>query len=185
MFFCPKCSYSLDLKKSTIVGNKMVVASTKKIPVKSVTAGITQVIKNNINPNDLKISFTKDQLLRNKNYGKLSMEDKNKMLEIFNQEGGATSAMFLCNNCNWNQNIDSTIKLYSYDKMENTQKISPNEYFMIFNNPILSRTKDYSCKNLSCQTHKKPELKEAVFFHDNKTLNVKYICGSCYNSWII
>lgn len=184
MFFCPKCSYSLDLKKSTVIGNKSVIASEKKAQVKSVTSGITMVIKNNTDPTELTPKFTKEQMLKNKNYGKLSIEDKNKMLELFNQSGGASGAMFLCKNCNWMKDIDNTIKLYSYDVNENVKKVSPNEYFMIFNNPILSRTKDYSCKNKDCKTHKDVSKKEAVFYHNNN-LEVKYICGECYNSWTL
>lgn len=185
MFFCPKCSYSLDLKKSTVIGNKTVIASTKKVNVKSVTAGINKVIKENINPFEIKPSFTKDQMTKNKNYGKLSMEDKNKMLEIFNQSGGATGAMFLCNNCSWIKEIDSTIKLYTFNNKQDITQLTQEEYFMIFNNPILSRTKDYSCKNNKCTTHTKPENKEAVFFHNGKSLNVRYVCGTCYSSWFI
>jgi len=183
MFFCPKCSYSLDLKKSTIIGDKQVLVSTKKIPVKSVTAGINKVIKDNIKPSDIKPSFTKEQMLKNKNYGKLSIQDKNKMLDIFNQSGGASGAMFLCNNCNWKQNIESTVKLYSFNTNENVKKISPNEYIMLYNNPILSRTKDYTCKNKNCASHKNSKIKEAVFFHENNSLQLKYICGVCYSSW--
>lgn len=185
MFFCPKCSYSLDLKKGSILGDKTVAVSDKKITVKSVTAGINQVIKNNINPKEVKPNFTKEQMIKNKNYGKLEMEDKEKMLEIFNQSGGALTAMFLCTNCNWQNNINSTVKLYSYDKKENVKKINPNEYFLIFNNPILSRTKDYTCKNKECETHKKPELKEAIFYHENNNLEMKYICGKCLSFWTV
>lgn len=184
MFFCPKCSYSLDLKKSAIINNKTVVAPTKKVLAKSVTAGI-KLIKEGIDPLTIKPSFTKTQMTKNKNYGKLKEDEKLKMIEIFEQSGGASGAMFLCNNCGWIKNIDSTIKLYTFESKDNTTQLSPNEYFMIFNNPILSRTKDYTCKNKVCETHKKPEKKEAVFFHDGKTLQVKYICGTCYNAWNI
>lgn len=184
MFFCPKCSYSLDLKKSTVIGNKTVVAPTKKVVVKSVTAGI-KAIKEGIEPSVIKPSFTKAQMIKNKNYGKLEFEEKNKMLDIFNQTGGASGAMFLCNNCGWLKEMDSTIKLYTFEAEDKTSVVSPNEYFMIFNNPILSRTKDYTCKNKDCATHKKPNLKEAVFYHDGKTLQIKYVCGACYNSWNI
>lgn len=183
MFFCPKCSYSLDLKKSSLIGNKQVIVSTKKIQVKSVASGINKVIKENINPSEIKPTFSKEQMLKNKNYIKLSIQEKNKMLEIFNQIGGASGAMFLCNNCNWKKEINNTIKLYSFNTQENVKKISPNEYVMIYNNPILSRTKDYSCKNKDCISHKNFDKKEAVFFHDNNSLQVKYICGACYSSW--
>ena len=185
MFFCPKCSYSLDLKKSSIIGDKSAIVSTKKINVKSVSAGITKVIKDNILPEDIKPSFTKDQMTKNKNFNKLSIEDKNKMLEIFNQYGGDYGAKFLCNNCSWMTDIKETIKLYSYNKKDNITKISPNEYFMIFNNPILSRTKDYSCKNKDCKTHSNNKLKEAVFFHNDNDLQIKYICGECLSYWFI
>lgn len=185
MFFCPKCSYSLDLKKSTLIGDKQVIIPTKKNVVKSVTSGINQIIKENVHPSEIKPTFTKEQMLKNKNYGKLNIQEKNKMLEIFNQNGGGSGAMFLCNNCNWKKEIVSTVKLYSYDTQENVKKISPNEYIMIFNNPILSRTRDYTCKNKECSSHKNLENKEAVFFHENDSLQVKYICGVCYSSWNI
>ena len=184
MFFCPKCSYTLDLKKSSMIDNKQVIIS-KKTTVKSVTTAINNILKKQIEPTDIKPLFTKEQMLKNKNYIKLSIEDKNKLLEIFNQQGGELGAMFLCNNCNWTKQIDSTIKLYSFNTQENIKKISPNEYTMLFNNPIFSRTKDYTCKNKDCLSHKNINNKEAVFFHENNSLQVKYICGTCYYSWNI
>lgn len=188
MFFCPKCSYSLDLKKNisntNITKTKNIKTENKTI-VKSVTAGINKIIKEDTNPVEIKPSFTKEQMLKNKNYNKLSIQEKNKMLEIFNQTGGAVGAMFLCNNCNWQKEIEATIKLYSFNNKENLKKISPNEYFIMINNPILSRTKDYTCKNLECETHKNPHKKEAVFYHEGNNLEVKYICGACYNAWNI
>ncbi len=53
----------------------------------------------------------------------------------------------------------------------------------MFSNPIYPRTKDYTCKNLNCITHKDKEKKEAVFYKDKTNNNLIYICGVCYNSW--
>lgn len=178
MFFCPQCSYSLDLKKSSIV-----IGSNKTYKVKSVTNGIKLIINENIEPSMVFPNFTREQLLKNKNYGKLSVESKNKMLEMFDQVGGSNVAMFSCNNCNWSEDLNQTVRLYSYSKDDKVVKVLDSEYLMIFNNPIYSRTKDYTCKNSECVTHKKPELKEAVFYRDNNSLVVKYVCGKCLNSW--
>ena len=50
-------------------------------------------------------------------------------------------------------------------------------------NPIYPRTKDYTCKNVNCVTHKNEELKEAVFFRQKNTYQTTYLCTVCYNSY--
>jgi hypothetical protein len=186
MSFCPKCSYLLDIHKSKVVGSKVkAISSEKKTKVKSVSAGIKKVITEETNPSTIEPLFTKDQMIKNKNYNKLNIEQKNKMLNLFEQYGGNIGAMFLCNNCNWQSEIKSTIKLYNFNKNNNVKKILPEEFLLISHNPIYSRTKDYTCKNNVCKTHKNLSLKEAVFFKETNSIIVNYVCSSCLSSWTI
>ena len=185
MSFCPKCSYSLDLRKNIITMEKNNKNTIEKKKITSVSAGITQIVKNNIEPSLLDIKFSRDQMTRNKKFAALSMEDKNKMYEIFKQDGGGIDAMFSCNNCGWSKVIKNSTKLYSFDTKDNVKKILPDEYLLLVNNPIYSRTKDYTCKNDKCPTHKDFTKKEAIFYHGSKDLNVTYVCTECLSSWAL
>jgi len=184
MDFCPKCNYSLDLKKYTLkTGTSVPDLKIKKSKLKSISTVIKKIVKENIHHQYIIPLFSKDELLSNKSFNKLSEDDKNKVLKIFEQHGGAVpTAIFSCNNCNWSKQINQTIKLYNFTKQENIVKIKPSEYLMIFKNPIYSRTKDYNCKNKECKTHKDIKLKEAVFYHTHNSLEVNYVCGQCLNT---
>ena len=46
--------------------------------------------------------------------------------------------------------------------------IESEHYEMMCHDPALPRTRDYICKNINCITHKKSELKEAVFIRISK-----------------
>jgi len=47
----------------------------------------------------------------------------------------------------------------------------------------LPRTKDFTCKNSNCITHKDSKLKEAVFLKIPKSYNLTYVCTTCHYSW--
>lgn len=184
MSFCPKCNYLLDIHKSKIVDSKLQsIKHQQKLPLKSVAQGITQIIKNKKDSELFEAKFTKEQMFKNKNYSKLDIEDKNKMLNLFQQYGGNIGVMFLCTNCNWNKEINETIKLYNYNKDNKLKKILPDEYYLMVHNPIYSRTKNYECKNKDCPTHKNKNIKEAIFFKEDNSLIINYVCGTCYNTW--
>ena len=53
----------------------------------------------------------------------------------------------------------------------------------MINDPLLPHTHDYDCKNPSCITHKKPELKDSVFIREKKSFKINYICCVCFYNW--
>ena len=67
------------------------------------------------------------------------------------------------------------------DKINTIRTLEDNK--LISMDPTLPRTKDYSCKNVNCVTHKNIKDKEAVFLRIPKTYNLSYICTKCYYSW--
>ena len=177
MYFCPSCSYSYDITKSSTT-----VSKDSRIEILKMTEAI-KIYDENKDMSKYIALFNRDDTSKNKKYQKF--DDKQKV--IFNQIFDAltsSGAEFKCNNCNNIQPITSTVLLYNLN-MENknnlTKTIEENEF--ICNDPILPRTHDYTCKNPNCITHKDITLKESVFYKEKNSFKVNYICTVCYFSW--
>jgi len=177
MYFCPSCSYSYDITKSSTT-----VSKDSRIEILKMTEAI-KIYDENKDMSKYIALFNRDDTSKNKKYQKF--DDKQKV--IFNQIFDvltSSGAEFKCNNCNNIQPITSTVLLYNLN-MENknnlTKTIEENEF--ICNDQILPRTHDYTCKNPNCITHKDITLKESVFYKEKNSFKVNYICTVCYFSW--
>jgi hypothetical protein len=103
-----------------------------------------------------------------------------KLNKLF-EEITVSGAEFKCNNCNFKEQIDKTKMLYQYEVNQNKLNIKDlEENELTCRNPILPRTHDYICKNISCPTNTKNKTKEAVFYRNNDNYKVNYICCVCY-----
>lgn len=176
MYFCPKCSYLLDIKKST---NINVDDDEKQILEKPSDAFKKIKSLSKYTPN-----FTKEEMIKDKKYSKLKKSDKEKLNKLFDIV--YTDAMFFCNNCNYSKQLDKTFLLYKFEKKnltESNKTIEDNQ--ILSKSPILPRTKDYICKNPNCTTHKNPALKEAVYYRDENSLTLNYLCTVCNYNWKI
>jgi|UniRef100_A0A6C0ITU0 hypothetical protein len=178
VFFCPDCLYSLGINKATNLNDDD--DDRKEI------ANINDVFKlltdTDINLLDYKATFPKNDILKNKKYQKLSMGDKTKLNQLFINK--LAEAELSCGNCGYKKQINETIKLYEFnvtDKLNNIKTFEDNKLLAL--DPTLPRTRDYTCKNINCSTHKSKELKEAVFMRVPKTYNLTYICTTCNYSW--
>ena len=178
MYFCPKCNYSFDIAKSA--GNE---TYEEKIIVKKVN-DVIKTYESGGSLDGFKAEFKKEDLEKNAKYKKLEQTEKDKF-EVLFQLPPVTGAQFKCNNCSFAKEITETVLLYELDLTDKTEKIkSIEENQLICNNPILPRTHDYNCKNISCPTIKDTKLKkEAVFFREKDSYKVNYICTICYHSW--
>jgi hypothetical protein len=180
MYFCPKCSYSFDISKSTHN------TETTDTDDRQGISKVPELIKKIEMKEDLsmyKAEFTKDDLKKNKKFLKLSDEDKQQINQIF-EKNLLSEAVFKCNNCNNIQEIKETVLLYQYNIDTNDSKVkSLSENKFLSKDPLLPRTRDYICKNPSCITHKDDKIKEAVFYRDKNTFKLNYICTVCYYSW--
>lgn len=177
MYFCPNCSYILDISKSTNITKN----TDDRIPINKIN-DIFKLLDNNSLLN-YKAEFTKDELIKNKKYQKLKDIDKIKIDELF-EINSFSNAEFKCNNCNYTKQIINTTLLYQInmeDKIEKTYTLEENE--LLTNDPLLPHTHDYICKNPNCITHSKLDLKDAVFYKDRNSYKVNYICSKCYYNW--
>jgi aspartate carbamoyltransferase regulatory subunit len=174
MYFCPQCNYTFDIARSTL--NKKIIENPDEL---------IKIIKD-IELSDLanyNMNFIKKDILKNKKYKKLSTEEKESIDELF-ENNSFDKIEFKCLDCNFRKQINTSIKLYEYsleDDITLTYK-SIEENKLLFANPIYPRTRDYTCKNINCITHKDTSNKEAVFYKDQK-YKLVYICGVCHTNW--
>ena len=174
MYFCPKCSYSFDIKKSSGLGG----TEKKSISISDAFKKIDKDL------GKYKADFSKEDLISHKKYKKLSDSDKEKIESLF--DSGGVGAEFSCSNCGFIKEITESIRLYQLDKVNDNEVLQTlDDNKLLFNDPALPRTKDYNCKNVNCITHKDKSKKESVYFRDPKSYQLNYICGVCYFSWKI
>jgi len=175
MYFCPKCSYSFDVTKSITDNDE------DKEEISSINMLIKKVNKNE-SLNNIKLVLTKQNIINDEKFKKLKETKQNKILNLF--KNNSSTIMFNCLNCNHKMQINETIRLYHLDlQSETSNELSFDHCKILSEDPILPRTKDYSCKNINCITHKNTSKKEAIFFKDNTTYKLNYICCVCHTNW--
>jgi len=176
MYFCPSCSYSFDIVKSSQTSQKDVRINIEKL------AEALKLFESNEDMSKYVASFSREDTNKNKKYQKFDDNQKAKFNLIF-EELISSGAEFKCNNCNNIQPIKETILLYNINIEEKNKMRTLEENEFICKDPILPRTHDYNCKNPNCITHKDKSKKESVFFKEKNSFRVNYICTVCYYSW--
>lgn len=178
MYFCDNCGFSLEISKSSKISkeedNRQTIAKL---------AEAIKMVEDNIDTTNYKASFSKDEMTKNKKYQKMSDDMKINMNRLF-EEQVSSGAEFKCENCNLTKSITETTMLYQInmeDKVSTLKTLEENE--LIVKDPLLPHTHDYTCKNPSCVTHKKPEMKDAVFLRDRNSYKINYICSVCFFNW--
>ncbi len=117
----------------------------------------------------------------------MNEENKKRLLDIFSeskelsQETG--KVYIVCENCKYNDTLKPGTTIYSQSFSKKRSVMTEDEYALKCDDPILPRTKDYTCPNKECKSHKSIKNKEAVFFRIQDTLNVVYVCCACKTHW--
>ena len=174
MYFCPECSFSLDISKTSgIEEDTRKELEKPKDAIKRLDKDLTKY----------KPKFTKNKLINDKGFQKLNNEEKQRLEVLFSFS--FSNAEFKCQNCGYNDVIKKTISLYSLDNNENVKINTIEDNKIIAADRTLPRTRDYNCKNLECSTHKNPNDKEAVFYREGNNYEVNYICTKCFFGWKI
>jgi hypothetical protein len=177
MFFCPNCSYLFDISKSLktqVTDDRILINKVNDAFIK---------LDENVDMTKYKATFLKEDMTKNKKYQKFTDENKIKMNLLF-EEQVSSGAEFKCNNCNYIKPITETTLLYQInieDKLEKVKTLQENQ--LLINDPLLPHTHDYTCKNPSCITHTKPELKDSVFMREKNSYKLNYICCICFYNW--
>ena len=185
MYFCPNCSYSFDINKSTKISKDV---DNRKV-INKVTDLLTKITKKE-DLSEYRATFDKEELLINKKYLKISEEQKEVINRLF-EENTVSGAEFKCNNCNFTNQITETILLYQINTDQSSNKSDQKSFKMktleenefMAKDPLLPHTHDYTCKNPGCITHKNKKLKDAIFYKEKNTFKVNYICCVCFYGW--
>jgi len=177
MYFCPSCSYSFDIVKSSQSSSQ----KDSRINIEKLAEALKK-FEANEDMSKYVALFSREDTNKNKKYQKLDDNQKVKFNQIF-EEVLSSGAEFKCNNCNNIQPIKETILLYNINMEEKSKIRTLEDNEFICQDAILPRTHDYSCKNPNCITHKDKTKKEAVFFKEKNSFKVYYICTVCYYSW--
>lgn len=173
MYFCPECNYIFDITK---------MGSIKDTKESITLEEAISKLKNKETLNNYKIINNIENIKEDAKFKKLNEKVRNKILESINKQ--SSNIIFNCLNCDNKSVINKTIRLYHLDLSKDTENIlSHNDCKILANDPILPRTRDYTCKNINCITHKKSNNKEAIFLKDKLTYKLKYICCVCYTNW--
>ena len=177
--FCPDCMYSLGINKKSSLENSDLTTIDK------IDEFLKLFTSKKYDKNLYQIGFSKDDLIKDKKYNKLTSQDKSKIMLLF--QSLIINAELTCNNCGYKSDILETKKLYEYnisDAVNLVRTLDDNK--LITQDATLPRTRDYVCKNVSCATNdsKSKVNKEAVRIRTPKNFNVEYICTSCYYSWV-
>lgn len=93
------------------------------------------------------------------------------------QPGGAV--IFSCNNCGNVKKIKPETLILSKTYGDVSQKYVADGDKYMADSKILPHTKNYTCPNKNCVTHKDPNKKDAKMYKVNKTYRLKYICMLC------
>ena len=180
MYFCPKCHFTFDIGKTS----NNIEEISDKINITKISDALKR-LENKEDFSKLKAEFKIEDLIKNSKYKKLNQDEKNILSKLFD-ENTISGIEFKCTNCNYIKEIKETILLYQLNNTtieENIKTLEDNE--LLSKNPILPRTHDYNCKNISCATNIKnyKDKKEAVFFRDKNSFKINYICCICYYEW--
>ena len=177
MFFCPSCRQVFNITKD----NNM--KKTIDINYDNVFTGIQNgSLKGESLPEGVSI----EMLSNSQAYRKASKQDKKnvtmtlrKMLSSIEKQAVGTKAYFSCDNCNYMEEVPPKTLIFSLVG-KGTQETFENT----IHSRVLPITKDYTCINPDCKTHKNNELKELLIKRDKKDFSTRKICKSCGFAWI-
>ena len=182
MFFCPNCNNAFDITRS--IENKQTggkdseSSSSTESDDTSYNNLIDKIMAKKATPNDvskldlndfLKSRFYKSldngerELVFNK-IQELLPNDKKKLMEFKNNvDEQANTAYFICTNCGHARKIENGTLIFSRTSENITQSYDIGDYADLKYSSILPRTRNYTCTNEQCESHKNTQKKKPYF----------------------
>lgn len=196
MEFCKKCNNILDISRSA---PKQIIVGEETPTTISDSTGNNQNSKivnkflsgKNIDYEDIKF-VTLDGLQKSEPFLlKLTSKERDSLTKIIKELEGdtddATSAFKICKNCYYYEQITKTTLIIS--RMNNSTTsgfLDSSKYSFMKHDKSLPHTREYTCVNKNCQTHKNPGKKSAVWFRPELDSFVTYyVCEECGENWNI
>jgi len=189
MFFCKKCGYANNYVKDSIQ-RKMEGGSTETVTnlFNKFTNG-EEIDKVNL------VGISGEEILRDDRFDTMNKKDQRKFLStiknidktFFDEDPEeietSTIAFHVCRSCNYSEQIKSGTVIYTRKYGFDAGSLEVEDYSHLIHSNILLRSKNYTCRNPKCDTHKNTNLKEAVITRD-PTDRVIYVCCACQMSML-
>jgi len=156
----------------------------EKTTSKNIVTKIIELYKNNEDISKFKIDVKKLNL--SPEFNKLSENEKNSILKILSDEVDDLQAAYrICRNCTYHLKLTETTLILSRMNL-NSVATNNDSYKFIIHDKTLPHTRDYNCKNDSCESHKDPAKKNAVWFRPKLNSYATYYgCLTCETIWNI
>lgn len=193
--FCPGCDNTLDIGRTQYKSD----AASENTPSELSTSDtvinygdLIDKIDNNDSLTDKeldKIDFI--VLQKNKKFKAKSAKDKQKFKKKINElidkkdsDDSNIKAYNICKNCSYSEQLKPRQRIIS--RLSDISTSTDLELDIKDKNKLYSMvlplTREYSCPNKSCRTHK-GHPREAKFFRTKGTTHVKYLCTVCRWVW--
>jgi hypothetical protein len=182
IMFCPNCNNTFDITKTVQqTGSGVNIKSGGAVDY----AKLIDQILNQTEDLDFK-NINKEELIKSKEY--LALDEgkrefvSNKLLDLElnpHYDSNKNAAYFNCNNCGNIKKIKPGTLIYTKTSNDVSQSYISSNMMYMNHSTILPHTKNYTCANKSCETHKNPKIKDAKMFKPNNSYAVKYICTVC------
>ena len=191
MFYCPKCLNIYNITKSIKTSDNQTGGSKLDDIIEKILSNedIEEEKTNKLDEDDLiqlnKIDSFKKLQNKQKDYVFNYLNDIIQKKKSANKDNKIAKKMyFICKSCGNNEPIKEgsmIISRQSNKEITNDTGFNPKEYLQM---NIYPRTRQYSCLNDKCVSHKNSEKKSAMFMRINGTYKIRYICEACETSWM-
>jgi hypothetical protein len=145
------------------------------------------------------IGYEEKQLIKNASFHKLSSKNRELVLgavqhmlpdnekKLHGKDGMSSSRKlnFHCGNCGFQTSLKPGTEIFQESILDTAQKSQDlSKYRDMADDPTLPRTRNYTCPNEKCDTHKKPSLSEMVSIRvNNYNFSTVFVCCVCRSSW--
>ena len=191
MQFCPKCDNIMDIGKTipkpvfNVATPETVTNTTEdKVDTKIKVEKIIELYKNGEDISKYNLDIKK--VTTNAEFLKLKDSEKKSIIKLLSDElDDMQSAYRICKNCSYYEKIVETTLILSRMNTNISAAVEEDYSFMVYDK-TLPHTRDYKCKNKSCNTHSDPSKKNAVWFRPKlNSYSTYYGCTLCKTVWNI
>jgi len=177
MISCNKCGYGFNFKKASEIIDDFEL-------IKEPVNFIENVLQEN---NKIVCDFNLSQLTKNKVFQKLDNNQKTKIKNMykFTNENLESRGLLVCSNCFFVKFIEPNQILLEDTFVSSVKNDNIFHTELRTKDKTLPRTREYTCINKNCVSHKNPSLREAVIYRKRNTMITYYMCCACNEYWKI
>ena len=189
MQYCPKCDNIMDIGKTVpkpalnlATPDTVTNTTEEKYNAKVKVEKLIELYKSGEDITKFNIDIKK--ITSNSEFAKLKDSDKNSIIKLLSDDiDDMQSAYRICRNCSYHEKLSETTLILSRMNTNISTAIEEDYSYMVYDK-TLPHTRDYKCKNKSCESHNNPSKKDAVWFRPKlNSYSIYYGCTTCKTVW--